>query len=146
MHEDRYLDVVLPVANALMESGAPEWEAMQSQLRLTLAMIAQRTMDEDVRVRWFRGPTGREMTRLAGPIEDASIVADGTGPREGGGAEDEDAQLLRSLVQGKTNREIAEEIGIDEQAVTRRLGELFARIGASSRAEATAFAFHQRVL
>ena len=66
--------------------------------------------------------------------------------REGGGAEEEDAQLLRSLVQGKTNREIADEIGIDEEAVTRRLGELFARIGASSRAEATAFAFHQRVL
>jgi DNA-binding NarL/FixJ family response regulator len=50
------------------------------------------------------------------------------------------------LVQGKTNREIAEEMGIDEQAVTRRLGELFARIGASSRAEATAFAFQERVL
>jgi tetratricopeptide (TPR) repeat protein/DNA-binding CsgD family transcriptional regulator len=146
MHEDRYLDVVVPVANALMASGAPEWEAMRSQLRLTLAMIAQRTIDEDVRVRWFRGPTGREMTRLAGPIEKASVVADGNGHAEGDGAEDQDAQLLRSLVQGETNREIAEEIGIDEQAVTRRLGELFARIGASSRAEATALAFRQRVL
>jgi DNA-binding CsgD family transcriptional regulator len=109
-------------------------------------MIAQRTIDEDVRVRWFRGPTGREMTRLAGPIEKASVVADGNGHAGGDGAEDQDAQLLRSLVQGKTNREIAEEIGIDEQAVTRRLGELFARIGASSRAEATALAFRQRVL
>jgi DNA-binding NarL/FixJ family response regulator len=57
-----------------------------------------------------------------------------------------DTALLRSLVQGKTNREIGEELGMDEQAVTRRLGELFARIGASSRAEATAFAFHERVL
>ena len=109
-------------------------------------MIAQRTMDEDVRVRWFRGPLGQEMTRLAGPIEYASNVADGNGHPSGDGAEDQDAQLLRSLVQGKTNREIAEEIGIDEQAVTRRLGELFARIGASSRAEATALAFRQRVL
>ena len=146
MHEDRYLDVVVPVATALMESGAPEWGAMQSQLRLTLAMIAQRTMDEDARVRWFRGPTGRAMTRLAGPIENATVVADGGEHVDGGGAEDQDAQLLRSLVQGKTNREIAAEIGIDEPAVTRRLGELFARIGASSRAEATAFAFQQRVL
>jgi hypothetical protein len=50
MHEDRYLDVVVPVANVLMESGAPEWETMRPQLRLTLAMIAQRTMDEDRRV------------------------------------------------------------------------------------------------
>jgi DNA-binding NarL/FixJ family response regulator len=49
-------------------------------------------------------------------------------------------------VQGKTNHEIAEEIGLDEQAVARRLGELFARMGASSRAEATALAFRQRVL
>jgi DNA-binding CsgD family transcriptional regulator/tetratricopeptide (TPR) repeat protein len=146
MHEDRNLDVVVPAANALMASGAPEWEAMQAHLQLTLAMIAQRTMDEDVRVRWFRGPLGREMTRLAGPIEYASNVADGVGHPSGDGAEDQDAQLLRSLVQGKTNGEIAEEIGIDEQAVTRRLGELFARIGASSRAEATALAFRQRVL
>jgi hypothetical protein len=146
MHEDRYLDVVVPVANALMASGAPEWEELQAELRIMLAMIAQRTMDEDVRVRWFRGPIGREMTRLAGPIENASLVANGNGHREGDGADDHDAQLLRSLVQGKTNREIAEELGIDELAVTRRLGELFARIGASSRAEATAFAFHERVL
>jgi DNA-binding NarL/FixJ family response regulator len=109
-------------------------------------MIAQRTVDEDVRVRWFRGPIGREMTRLAGPIENASVVTDGNGHAAGDGAEDRDAELLRSLVQGKTNREIAEEIGIDEQAVTRKLGELFARIGASSRAEATALAFRQRVL
>ena len=147
MHEDRYLDVVLPVANTLMVTGAPEWDAVRSYVQLTLAMIAQRTMDEDVRVRWFRGPTGREMTRLAGPTENVPTVrAVAEGDGEGEGAETQDAQLLRSLIQGKTNGEIAEEIGIDEQAVTRRLGELFARIGASSRAEATSFAFSQRVL
>jgi len=86
------------------------------------------------------------MTRLAGPIKYAFNDADGNGHPSGDDAEDQDAQLLRSLVQGKTNREIGEEIGIDEQAVTRRLAELFARIGASSRAEATALAFQQRVL
>ena len=47
-------------------------------------------------------------------------------------------------MRGKTNGEIAEELGIDEAAVTRRLNELFARIGASSRADATAFAFRER--
>jgi DNA-binding NarL/FixJ family response regulator len=78
------------------------------------------------------------MTRLAGPI--------GAVPASEAQLEGSDTALLRGLVQGKTNREIAEEMGIDEQAVTRRLGELFARIGASSRAEATAFAFQGRVL
>jgi pyruvate dehydrogenase E2 component (dihydrolipoamide acetyltransferase) len=43
-------------------------------------------------------------------------------------------------------RKIAADLGVDEETLTRRLSELFARIGASSRAEATAFAFHQRVL
>jgi tetratricopeptide (TPR) repeat protein/DNA-binding CsgD family transcriptional regulator len=146
MHEDRYLDVLLPVANVLMVTEAPEWEGVRGHLELTLAMIAQRTMDQDVRVRWFRGPAGREMTRLVGPIESPPNASNGDGHVEGDGQDAKDAQLLRGLVQGKTNRELAEEIGVDEQAVTVRLGELFARIGASSRAEATAFAFHQRVL
>jgi DNA-binding NarL/FixJ family response regulator len=112
---------------------------LRPYMQLTLAMIAQRTVDEDVRVRWFRSPTGREMTRLAGPIEEV--------PTSGGEAsEDADTQLLQRLVQGKTNREIADELGVDEQTVARRLGELFARVGVTSRAEATALAFRERVL
>ena len=144
MHDDLYLDVVLPVASTFLATDAPEWEGVRPYLQLMLAMIAQRTIDEDVRVRWLRGPLGRELTKLAGPI--ASVpTASGAGG-DGAPADAADTALLQSLVQGKTNREIAEELGIDEQAVTRRLGELFARIGASSRAEATAFAFHERVL
>ncbi len=68
MHEDRHLDVVLPVANVFLATGAPEWEQVQQYVQLTLAMIAQRTMDEDARVRWLQGPVGREMSRLAGPM------------------------------------------------------------------------------
>jgi DNA-binding NarL/FixJ family response regulator len=83
------------------------------------------------------------MVALAGSIE--AVAAPTAGDVEGSPA-GEDRLLLQSLVQGKTNREIAEELGIDEIAVTRRLGELFAAIGASSRAEATAFAFREHVL
>ena len=106
-------------------------------------MIAQRTLDEDVRVRWFRGPVGREMTRLAGPFQMAP-TADAAADDDA--ADGSDAALLRSLVQGKTNAEIARDLDLGEEVVARRLGELFARVGASSRAEATAFAFRERVL
>jgi tetratricopeptide (TPR) repeat protein/DNA-binding CsgD family transcriptional regulator len=140
--EDLHLDIVLPAADVLFATGAPEWESLRPFLQLSLAMIAQRTLDENVRVRWFRGPIGREMTRLSGPLESAT-AANATGGADLAGP---DAELLRSLIQGRTNREIAEELGIDEQAVTRRLAELFATIGATSRAEATAFAFRQRVV
>jgi hypothetical protein len=155
MHEDGNLDVVLPAANVLKAVGAPEWEEIRHFVQLSLAMVAQRTIDGDIRVRWFRGPVGREMSRLAGSIEtvpgpgagdDGSAVGDGRAGGDGRDPESADTLLLRSLVQGRTNREIADDLGIDEPAVTRRLGELFARIGASSRAEATAFAFRERVL
>ncbi|MGH2540423.1 MAG: helix-turn-helix transcriptional regulator, partial [Actinomycetota bacterium] len=144
MHEDGNLDVVVPAANVLMEVGGPDRERMRSSLQLALAMVAQRTIDEDVRVRWFHGPVGREMSRLAGWID--AIPGPGPGDGDGRDPDSADTMLLRSLVQGRTNREIADDLGIDESAVTRRLGELFARIGASSRAEATAFAFRERVL
>jgi DNA-binding NarL/FixJ family response regulator len=140
LHEDAYLDVLIPAANVLIATGAADAEPIRDHLRITLAMIVQRTLDEDVRVRWLRGPIGRELSRLVGPI--AAEPADGRTPSDDGS----DEALLQRLVQGKTNAEIASELGIEEDALTRRLGELFARIGASSRAEATAFAFYQRVL
>ena len=139
MHEDEHLDVAVPVANALVASGAPEWEMLRPYLQRMLAMVAQRTMDEDIRVRWFRSPIGRELTRLVGPVE--QLPASDRAEEDGA-----DSALLKNLIQGMTNIEIAEELGIDERSVARRLGELYARIGASSRAEATAFAFRERVL
>ena len=141
--EDLHLDILLPIAQVFATTGAPEWEPTRDWIQLSLAMVAQRTLDEDVRVRWFRGPVVRELSALTGPLE----VGAGADGREPTIALDEaDAELLRCLIQGRTNAEIAEELGLDEPAVARRLGELFARIGTSSRAEATAFAFRERVL
>jgi tetratricopeptide (TPR) repeat protein len=142
--EDLHLDVLLPVSRVLRETGAPQWESeVRPYLQVSLAMIAQRTMDEDVRVRWLRGPFGSEMVELAGPID--LVGAPGPGGN-GRGPSDDDRRLLASLVRGRTNREIGEDMGIDETAVTRRLGELFATIGVSSRADATAFAFRENIL
>ena len=113
-------------------------------LQVMLAMIAQRTLDEDIRVKWFRGPWGRELTTLAGLIQPPpGNVANG---RANPTVDEGDEALLRLLIEGRTNREIAEELGVGDDVVTRRLGEMFARIGATSRAEATAFAFRERVV
>jgi tetratricopeptide (TPR) repeat protein/DNA-binding CsgD family transcriptional regulator len=142
--EDLNLDVLLPVSRVLRETGAPAWESeVRPYLQISLAMIAQRTMDEDVRVRWLRGPSGAEMAELAGPID---LARAGGSDGDGQGPSEDERLLLASLVRGRTNREIGEDLGIDEAAVTRRLGELFATIGVSSRADATAFAFRENIL
>jgi DNA-binding NarL/FixJ family response regulator len=136
--------VLLPVSRVLRETGAPAWESeVRPYLQVSLAMIAQRTMDEDVRVRWLRGPFGAEMAELAGSID---LVGAGGSDANGQGPSEDERLLLASLVRGRTNQEIGEDLGIDEAAVTRRLGELFATIGVSSRADATAFAFRENIL
>jgi DNA-binding NarL/FixJ family response regulator len=62
------------------------------------------------------------------------------------GIEDEDAQLLKLVVEGLSNEEIAQRLGVDVGEVSRRLTSTYAKIGATSRADATAFAFQSRLL
>ena len=50
-------------------------------------------------------------------------------------------EVLRLVAAGKTNREIAASLVISEHTVARHLQNIFAKLGLSSRAAATAFAF-----
>jgi ATP/maltotriose-dependent transcriptional regulator MalT len=50
-------------------------------------------------------------------------------------------QVLRALAAGKSNREIAAALVISDHTVRRHLQNIFAKLGVSSRAAATAFAF-----
>jgi DNA-binding NarL/FixJ family response regulator len=140
-HDDMNLDVLLPVGRAIM-AGAPEemQQMLRGWLQFALSGIAQRTLDEDVRVRWLRGPLGRELVKLAGAMQEMAPTGDG---RSGSELDEPDRRLLHLLTEGMTNREIGEELGLPPEEVTRRLGQLFAAIGASSRAEATTFAFRE---
>jgi len=145
MREDLYPEILLPTARAIFAAGEEHEKQMAGMfLKLMVAMVAQRTVDEDVRVRWFRGPIGREWVRLVGPVEMASAGAAGDGALAGLG--DADARLLGLLTEGLTNDEIAGRLGTTPQSVALRLQEMFAKIGASSRAEATAFALREGVL
>lgn len=143
MQEDAHLEIMMPVAEVLAAAGGhAEHEMLRSFLQLTVTMTAQRTVDEDVRVRWFRGPVGRKLVALAGSLEGFQLRP-ATSESE---VEDDHAALLALLSEGLTNREIAERLGIEDSAVTRKISEMFASIGASSRAEATAFAFREGVI
>jgi DNA-binding NarL/FixJ family response regulator len=52
-----------------------------------------------------------------------------------------EVEVLRLVAAGKTNRDIAVELVISEHTVARHLQNMFAKLGVSSRAGATAFAF-----
>jgi DNA-binding NarL/FixJ family response regulator len=145
MREDLWLEILLPAAKALTEAGTPEeGEKIRDQLRLTLALLAQRTLDENVRVRWFRSPIGRELTRLAGPLAPQST--DGRQEPEADTLDEAETDLLRLLTEGRTDEEIESELGMTQAEVVRRLAGLFAKVGASSRADATAVAMIRKLV
>ena len=146
MREDVYPEMLLPAARAVLAAGEDhERQRIQMFLQILLAMTAQRTADEEIRVRWFRGPIGREWSRLAGPVS-AGIAAGGDGNGSLAGLDDGERRLLGLLTEGMTTAEMASRLGASEDAVRLKLQEMFAKIGASSRGEATAFAIREGVL
>lgn len=58
-----------------------------------------------------------------------------------GGLTAREAEVLRLVAAGKTNRDIAVELVISEHTVARHLQNMFAKLGVSSRAAATAYAY-----
>jgi ATP/maltotriose-dependent transcriptional regulator MalT len=52
-----------------------------------------------------------------------------------------DLEVLRLVASGKSNRDIASTLAISEHTVARHLQNIYAKLGVSSRAAATAFAF-----
>ncbi|HLW17791.1 MAG TPA: LuxR C-terminal-related transcriptional regulator, partial [Actinomycetota bacterium] len=139
--EDAHLEVVIPAARALLEGGSDEEKVqIRDRLQFLLAAFAQRIMDQDIRVRWLRGPWGAPLAELAGPIQIPEMV------KPAGMGSVEQTELLTLLVEGKSNAEIAEALGSTEDAIALQLSELFAQLGATSRAEATAFALIGRMV
>jgi DNA-binding NarL/FixJ family response regulator len=55
-------------------------------------------------------------------------------------------QVLRLLAAGKTNRAIAVDLVVAEKTVDRHVTNLFTKLGVSSRAAATAYAYEHRLL
>ncbi len=148
LHEDASLEIVIPAARALFAGGPPEVQGfVRGFLQSTLSRIAQGTTDESIRVRWLTGPIGRQLVALAGPM-DAPALEAATGAEPGAAApaaatslDDAERRLLQLLTEGRTNAEIAAELDIAEGDVVQRLTRLFARLGTSSRAQATSLAF-----
>ncbi|HET9249695.1 MAG TPA: LuxR C-terminal-related transcriptional regulator [Actinomycetota bacterium] len=82
-----------------------------------------------------------------GAVSDADRVARalGGGPGLPRGLTSREAEVLRLVAAGKTNREIASELVISEHTVARHLQNMFVKLQVSSRSAATAFAFEHGI-
>jgi DNA-binding NarL/FixJ family response regulator len=63
-----------------------------------------------------------------------------------GGLTAREVQVLRRIAAGQTNRAIATELVLTTRTVDRHVSNIFAKLGVSSRAAATAWAYQRQLL
>jgi DNA-binding NarL/FixJ family response regulator len=62
------------------------------------------------------------------------------------GLTEREVEVLRLIAAGRSNKEMAAELFLSEKTVSRHLSNIFTKIGVSSRAAATAFAFEHQLI
>ena len=73
-------------------------------------------------------------------------LPDGTAGPLPGGLTAREAEVLRLVAAGRTNREVADALHLSTKTVARHLSNIFAKTGVSSRSGATAYAFEHGIV
>jgi ATP/maltotriose-dependent transcriptional regulator MalT len=69
------------------------------------------------------------------------LTAGPAAPTDAGGLTSREVEVLRLVATGATNREIADTLVISDKTVARHVSNMFTKLGLSSRAAATAYAY-----
>lgn len=77
-------------------------------------------------------------------VDDLSILAESHG--RPGGLTTREAEVLVLVAQGKTNRGIASELVVSEKTIASHVSHIFTKLGVSSRAAATAWAYENHLV
>ncbi|MFE7552841.1 LuxR C-terminal-related transcriptional regulator [Streptomyces gardneri] len=114
-----------------------------AQVRMLLA-AADRTVGDEEAARLELAAARTVFERL-GAVPDArraaALLSGGKRRRLPGGLTAREAEVLRLVAGGGTNKDIAQALVISEHTVSRHLNNIFAKLGVGSRAAATAYAY-----
>ncbi len=126
------------------------WQALEApyeaaRVRVLIGIACRELGDEDAAA--LELDAAAAVFRQLGAAPDlARVTAITSGARSAGGLTDRELEVLRLVAAGQTNRAIAAELGISEKTVARHLSNIFAKLGLSSRAAATAYAYEHDLL
>ena len=73
-------------------------------------------------------------------------LLDGPAPATPGGLTARELEVLRLVAAGKSNRDVAADLVISDRTVARHLSNIFDKLGVSSRAAATAYAYEHDLI
>jgi DNA-binding NarL/FixJ family response regulator len=92
----------------------------------------------------FEREAACELFERLGAAHDLARVSPRAGP--GHGLSARELEVLRLVASGQSNREIASALVISEHTVARHVQNIYTKLGLSSRAAATAFAFEHELV
>lgn len=117
------------------ELDAP-YDAARTRLLIAEACEAVEDHDGAAMERRAAGATFHQLGAVSG-------VRLNRAPLRPGGLSEREVEVLVLVARGHTNRSIAEELFISEKTVTSHLTHIFTKLGVSSRAAATAYAYER---
>jgi DNA-binding NarL/FixJ family response regulator len=139
----------LEAALRLFAHAALPWEAART--RMSIARLLAGTLPE---VAVAEARAASEVFRALGAVRDADEAANllrslgsraGPTPRSAGVLTRREREVLRLLVEGLSNQQIAERLFLSKRTVEHHVGAILAKTGAGTRAEALAHAVHHGV-
>jgi DNA-binding CsgD family transcriptional regulator len=134
----------LRTASALWQELAAPYEL--ARVRLGIGLACRALGDEETAA--MELAAAREAFLALGAAPDVRRVdaIGGSEPSLPRGLSGREAEVLRHIAAGSTNREIAEALGISERTVDRHVSNIYTKLDVSSRAGATSFAHEHRLV
>jgi DNA-binding NarL/FixJ family response regulator len=133
-----------------LRSACRLWQELDApyevaRVRALIGLACRRLGDEES-AELELGAAREVFERLAAAPDLTRLDALDGEPDDAHGLSARELEVLRHVAAGKTNRDIAEELGVSEHTVARHLQNIFSKLGVSSRTAAAAFAFEHHLV
>lgn len=137
-----------PSAIAALRAACKVWRDLQmpyevARTRFQLGLAYRAASDDDAAD--LELDAARAVFESLGAVVDLARIVS-TAPAKHGVLTERECEVLRLVAAGKTNREIAGELVISEHTVSRHLQNMFMKLGVTSRAAATAYAYEHHLV
>lgn len=142
------------VASATLRDALRRWQDLEVpyEVATTRTVLAQALRDAgDEKGAQESFATARALfDRIGARLDGIGVDAEGIEPlaehRLPAGLTSREAEVLRLIAGGLSNKDIATTLHLSVKTVSRHLSNIFTKIGVSSRSAATAFAFEHRLV